>query len=474
MDLLVTKKVIERIVPKFILDLNPVISGGFMLNLYMIQSLEHRRSIHLKTPGLNKPGYFFNEKLTEDQIFELVFNYDISSWKDIDIFFVKDEINQINDFRNGLLSKGIEESDYIKKRFTSLYDSSKDNELLKKTFVENMDRSISNKIMEIIKNKIASSDQSDDFIIKNLRQNIYVTCLPYDQFIMEDNLFFNFLDKFESNLAISYSTNLYIIKNHKDGRLKNIINALEYERYPTYGTNSSNQNSFDKKNYKIQFIKKVADDVNSIINNFDIAICSIAWHKDDVFFGDKFFDAINSEYLVMNDFSRLINLNIQNRFYSSKRMDKYSERYNKKFDKVSVEYLTMLAIDCLSIKDKNKSAHPDDEERMLMTDVFLKKLFKDKKISPKDNDFDITNYHVDKNSPQISTDSVVESYGIRRLKDLVISPYWNDSNNIYFLPFIDDSEVRYALEAGKKIDIFSDKKVANSPPSFLVDAIASK
>jgi hypothetical protein len=111
---------------------------------------------------------------------------------------------------------------------------------------------------------------------------------------------------------------------------------------------------------------------------------------------------------------------------------------------------------------------------MLMTDVFLKKLFKDKKISPKDNDFDITNYHVDKNSPQISTDSVVESYGIRRLKDLVISPYWNDSNNIYFLPFIDNAEVRYALESGKKIDIFSDKKVANSPLSFLVDAIASK
>jgi len=49
MDLLVTKKVIERIVPKFILDLNPVISGGFMLNLYMIQSLEHRKSIHLNT-----------------------------------------------------------------------------------------------------------------------------------------------------------------------------------------------------------------------------------------------------------------------------------------------------------------------------------------------------------------------------------------------------------------------------------------
>jgi hypothetical protein len=68
-----------------------------------------------------------------------------------------------------------------------------------------------------------------------------------------DNLFFNFLDKFESNLAISYSTNLYIIKNHKDGRLKNIINALEYQRYPTYGTSSSNQNSFDEKNYKIQF-----------------------------------------------------------------------------------------------------------------------------------------------------------------------------------------------------------------------------
>jgi len=39
MDLLLTKKIIDRVIPKFILDLNPVISGGFMLNLYMMQSL---------------------------------------------------------------------------------------------------------------------------------------------------------------------------------------------------------------------------------------------------------------------------------------------------------------------------------------------------------------------------------------------------------------------------------------------------
>ena len=485
MDLLVTKKVIERVVPKFILDLNPVVSGGFMLNLYMMQSLEYRKNLHLKKESLHKPGYFFNEKLTEDQLLELIFNRDISTWRDIDIFFVKDEINQINNFIEGFLtSKEIEESDYIKKRFTTLYNTHDNYEFLNKNKITNS-AIISDHVKKVISEKFRSSDASDEFIIKN--QN-YTSSLPYGLFIAEDKLFFNFHHKFESKLAISYDTKLHAFKN-VDDKLKNIISIVNSCSYPTYVedvlsgmfeanfTKEIDNNSSSTRDYKIQFIKKVADNVNSVINNFDIAICSIAWHKDDVYFGDKFFEAINSEYLIMNDFSKLVNLNISNRFYSSKRMDKYSERYNKKFDKISVEYLTMLAIDYLSISQKNSDdgADTEDEEKILMTDIFLKKLFKDKKISPTENDFDITNYNVNENSSTPTTPDLYlnDRSGIGRLGKLMMSPHWNDSNNIYFLPHIDNKMVRLALELGKKIDLFCNKKddPSDSKKDFLANAV---
>lgn len=483
MDLLVTKKVIERVVPKFILDLNPVVSGGFMLNLYMMQSLEYRKNLHLKKESLHKPGYFFNEKLTEDQLLELIFNRDISTWRDIDIFFVKDEINQINNFIEGFLtSKEIEESDYIKKRFTTLYNAQDNYEFLNKNKVTNNDI-ISEHVKKVISEKFRSSDASDEFIIKNSN---YSASLPYGLFIAEDKLFFNFHHKFESKLAISYDTKLHAFK-YVDDKLKNILSIIDSCNYPTYvedvlsgmfeanSTKEIDKNPSDIKDYKIQFIKKVADNVNSVINNFDIAICSIAWHKDDVYFGDKFFEAINSEYLIMNDFSRLINLNISNRFFSSKRMDKYSERYNKKFDKISVEYLTMLAIDCLSISQKNSEVDTDteDEDKIFMTDIFLKKLFKDKKISPIENNFDITNYNIDKSSTQSTTHNLYlnDRFVVGRLSTLVMSPHWNDLNNIYFLPHIDNKMVRLALELGKKIDYFYSKK--NDPSDNKKDFLAN-
>lgn len=484
MDLTVTKKVIERVVPKFILDLNPVISGGFMLNLHMIQSLEYRKHIHLKKPSLDKPGYFFNEKLAEDQLLELIFNRDISNWKDIDIFFVKDEINQINNFIEGILvSKEIEKSDYFKKRFTTLYDTNDNDEFLNKNKILN-NAMITDHVKKVISEKFRSYDASDEFVIKN---HNYTTGLPYGLFLAEDKLFFNFTHSFESKLAISYDTTLHVFKD-VDDKLKNILSIIDSCNYPTYVEDildgmfvtkepkEINNNPSNVKNYKIQLIKKVADNVNSVINNFDIAICSIAWHKDDVYFGDKFFEAINSEHLIMNDFSKLINLNILNRFFSSKRMDKYSERYNKKFDKISVEYLTMLAIDCLSFSQKNSEVNADteDEDKIFMTDIFLKKLFKDKKISPIENNFDITNYNIDESSTQSTTPNLYlnDRFVVGRLSTLIMSPHWNDLNNMYFLPHIDNKMVRLALELGKKIDCFYDKKddPSDSKKDFVANA----
>jgi hypothetical protein len=55
----------------------------------------------------------------------------------------------------------------------------------------------------------------------------------------------------------------------------------------------------------------------------------------------------------------------------------------------------------------------------------------------------------------------------------MMSPHWNDSNNIYFLPHIDNKMVRLALELGKKIDLFCNKKddPSDSKKDFLANAV---
>ena len=79
---------------------------------------------------------------------------------------------------------------------------------------------------------------------------------------------------------------------------------------------------------KIQVIKKVYDNPESLINDFDIANCMIAWQDNTLYIDERLDKAFDSGliHLVNNPFEE--ELTIGSKLFSVIRYFKYSERYS--------------------------------------------------------------------------------------------------------------------------------------------------
>lgn len=104
---------------------------------------------------------------------------------------------------------------------------------------------------------------------------------------------------------------------------------------------------------KLQIIKKVYDNPESLINSFDIANCMIAWQDNTLYVDERLDQAFDSGliHLVNNPFEE--ELTIGSKLFNVLRYFKYSERYSLSFSEEinQIALSLLLEIDDLDIKE---------------------------------------------------------------------------------------------------------------------------
>lgn len=116
-----------------------------------------------------------------------------------------------------------------------------------------------------------------------------------------------------------------------------------------------NNDLFPRMN-KIQVIKKVYDNPDSLIHSFDIANCMIAWKDNTLYVDERLDQAFDSGliHLVNNPFKE--ELTIGSKLFNVLRYFKYSERYSLSFSE-EMNQITLgliMEIDDLNLKEYEK------------------------------------------------------------------------------------------------------------------------
>lgn len=107
---------------------------------------------------------------------------------------------------------------------------------------------------------------------------------------------------------------------------------------------------------KVQVIKKVYDNLDSLIHSFDIANCMIAWQDNTLYVDDRLDQAFDSGliHLVNNPFEE--ELTIGSKLFNVLRYFKYSERYSLSFSE-EMNQITLgliMEIDDLDLEEYEK------------------------------------------------------------------------------------------------------------------------
>ena len=81
-------------------------------------------------------------------------------------------------------------------------------------------------------------------------------------------------------------------------------------------------------NPNLQFIKTPVSSPESLISNFDLNVCMVAWHKGVLYVSDKAHDDLSNQTLSFNNNYKIDECNFQSMMYRSLRYIKYCKRYD--------------------------------------------------------------------------------------------------------------------------------------------------
>jgi len=142
-----------------------------------------------------------------------------------------------------------------------------------------------------------------------------------------------------------------------DEALNLVLAKSAFTKTPFSSTNWADsfhfQNDLFPRMNKIQVIKKVYDNPESLINSFDIANCMIAWQDNTLYIDERLDKAFDSGmiHLVNNPFKE--ELTIGSKLFNILRYFKYSERYSLSFSQEmnQIALNLLLEIDDLDLKE---------------------------------------------------------------------------------------------------------------------------
>ena len=142
-----------------------------------------------------------------------------------------------------------------------------------------------------------------------------------------------------------------------DEALNLVLAKSAFTKTPFSSTNWADsfhfQNDLFPRMSKIQVIKKVYENLESLINSFDIANCMIAWQDNTLYIDERLDKAFDSGmiHLVNNPFKE--ELTIGSKLFNILRYFKYSERYSLSFSQEmnQIALNLLLEIDDLDLKE---------------------------------------------------------------------------------------------------------------------------
>jgi hypothetical protein len=301
---------IKSAIPDYLLELNPVIAGGFALNLYLTQIILS-----------NLDGGILNIKDFAHNTRKLFFTH-----SDVDLFFLTEDYD-----KNSGALKMLTMKDFSHSELNTNFIKGKKIRLTAKCSKEGPLAHLS--INEFNTNLTESKDLKYYEI-----SDLEVNCPDKGKILTQKN----------SRYATTYA---YITSPELKGLPHRYVSA--------------------NANEKIQIIHKTYDSVQSLIDSFDIALCSIAWYDGKFYFGENFLNAINSEDLILNNVKKLKKSSFGTKLFQHKRYIKYAERYGKSFSEEATEYYFMLILDSLEVNqikdnesliEKHLFSEPDKTE----------------------------------------------------------------------------------------------------------------
>jgi len=193
----------------------------------------------------------------------------------------------------------------------------------------------------------------------------------------------------------------------------------------------------------IQFVKKTTKDIQSLIDSFDLACCSIAWHDGQFYFGKNFDSQLKSTELFYNDISSIKKMSFGKKIFQAIRTFKYSKRTGKELSKETVDYMSNLILDCLNIKEELLKEQHVPLVYLGSGSDGVKKKFINKKFKLQATVDGYEEQVVAMNSA--STFSLVENV-ISYLDIIQHSKYWVEDKAVYFVGYSSNQHVKNMLE----------------------------
>lgn len=337
-----SKKMVDINVPKLFMDLNPIIAGGFALSLFMTETL-------FKDSPIMK-------KISDDNL-STIWDYG-----DIDLFFQGDDLEK----RDGMF-----------RIFEYMFESLDVTKVVDKSIID---------ITGIIENTNTTHNQDEYKKLDILKSICLESKLPlvivdktsssYKMIgkainsVMSQSYHFNIDDLKE--LKEIYGENFSILFMDRHCILSEDNNTISL-LYPSKKSKWANSFDFSSRSYsekdregkplvqrqKIQVIKKATDSTQSLLNSFDLSLCSIAWYNGCFEFGDKFMEQLQTNYLQFNNIEKIRSLTFGSRLFQYLRIMKYCKKTKMKPSKEMYDYMISVVIDALyvlkTIEDNQKN-----------------------------------------------------------------------------------------------------------------------
>lgn len=92
----------------------------------------------------------------------------------------------------------------------------------------------------------------------------------------------------------------------------------------------------------IQFIKRQPKSIEDLISNFDLKICSIAWHDGHFYLLDDLEDNFISRNMELNNVKKIKRQKFGSKVFQSLRYFKYHERYGLEFSREMFDFIIEL------------------------------------------------------------------------------------------------------------------------------------
>jgi hypothetical protein len=419
-----SKKMINTLIPKQLLDLNPIIAGGFPLSLFMTETL-YKESPLMMSVAME--------------------NLDTSwAYSDIDLFFTKEDFEKTKAIFS--IFEYMVDTSKVSKHNIGFCDPITGHEKIIK--IETLCDGTNLNIIDIYKNSKCFN------LIEKLFSWTILTTGVVEHDVIEQ-------------IKNIYGNNFCLFLHHKNAIIfsdrENVVSIISLSK----NTQWAYTLAFSSKDFNIpcgksissgkiiQIIKKSYDSVDELLNSFDMKLCSIGWKDGRFIFGKNFNDQLQTNQLGFNNIEQIKSLTFASRLFQYTRILKYCRKTGMRPDKQMFDYMVSVIIDSLYVEEKLSSIRNDPKNNQntgansfgtLLGNKLIQPLFNSVNPQKPDSEAQTKNKIKVKllSSLKDYEETVVTNSGpldsmmatcIQSLELLVQMEHWNDMHKISLFPY---------------------------------------